>query len=107
MKTKNSISKLPAGDFQTIENAVNQFLSGKRACWAIPHTDRHTSNFYGDTPLCRFTRVELVETIAMYHENYGVSCSGYDDDGNETTGQSLEASIEEIIEDMTLDKPMV
>jgi len=59
MKTHNEIKTL-----------VANFLDGRGACYAIPGTEVHTSNFYGDTHICEFTADQLAGVIEMAQENW-------------------------------------
>ncbi len=81
-----------------IESAVQQFMGTRRVCYATPGTDRHTSNFYGDERICRFTRAELVALIECAAKNWT-------DSENDERPYSVEAVAEMIIDDMQLDRP--
>lgn len=76
-----------------IEAAVSEFMGSKRVAWATPGSSRHSSNFYGDTWLCRFTKSELVQCVECYWENYADQI------------ENIEAAISDILADMQLDKP--
>lgn len=82
---------------------VALFFGNRRVCWATPGTDRHSSNFYGDTHECRFTRSELEQCIAMFFENYGDSA--YDQESDEPQDMTIEQAIVEILNDMQFEKP--
>lgn len=85
-----------------IEESVNRFFGNRRVCFAKPGTDRHSSNFYGDTLVCRFTRSELVSTVECYHENYGDWPNG---ETGEQHSNTIQESIDEILDDMQFEKP--
>jgi len=81
-----------------IAAAVKQFMGARRVCYATPGTENHSSNFYGDTHICRFTRAELAGIIECALENWT-------DAENEHSHYSVERVVEMITSEMQFDRP--
>jgi hypothetical protein len=81
-----------------IAAAVKQFMGTSRVCYATPGTYAYSSNFYGDTHVCRFTRSELAGIIECALENWT-------NEEDEHSHYSVVEIIEMITDDMQFDRP--
>jgi hypothetical protein len=81
-----------------IAAAVKQFMGTRRVCYATPGTERHLSNFYGGTHVCRFNRSELAGIIECALENWT-------DVENEQRQYSVDQVVEMITGEMQFNRP--
>ena len=81
-----------------IAAAVKQFMGTRRVCYAAPGTENYSSNFYGDTLVCRFTRSELAGIIECALENWT-------DIENEHSHYSVKQTVKMITDEMQFDRP--
>lgn len=81
-----------------IKAAVNRFMGTRRFCYATPGTENHSSNFYGDTNVCRFTKSGLAGIIECAVENWT-------DPENEHEQYSVSEVVDMVTDDMQFDRP--
>lgn len=74
-------------------------MGTKRVCWATPGTENHSSNFYGDTHVCRFTRPKLCEIIECLYVNTFAT--------EDQPALSLAEATDEALGDMQFERPDV
>jgi hypothetical protein len=85
---------------QKIERAVKEFFNGRRFCYANPETETFATNFYGDTPVCKLTRRDVIMCIEMARDNWT-----WDDDDALDTDDREQMAIDHVLDDMQFDKP--
>ena len=88
--------KTTQAENEQITAAVDAFMGERKTCYAIPGTDNHSSNYYGDETICEFTAAELEGLIqgAIYD---------WRDENNDRL--AVGDVIDEIIGDMQTDRP--
>lgn len=79
-----------------IAAAVENFMGTRRVCYATPGTENHSSNFYGDTHVCRFTASDLAGIIEC-------ALGNWTDENSER--YSVGQVVEMITEDMQFYRP--
>lgn len=62
-----------------IEIAVNNFFGDNEFVWAIPGTENHTANFYGDTYSCKLDKQDVIDCINCAISSWNLE----DDEDNE------------------------
>lgn len=76
-------------------------MGKSRFCYATPGTERHSSNYYGDSRICRFTKSQLASVIEMSAENWFRHMDGE----HGTEPMPLTEVIDTVLGDMQFERP--
>ena len=80
---------------------IDKLFEDQEFVYAIPHTDNHCANFYGDTYVCELSKSDVVSCVDCARDQ---GWSAVEDDG-EYRDMTEDEIVDIILDDLQLDKP--
>jgi len=94
----NELIKEKLSNVNRINQAVDEFFekAGEEFVWAVPGTDNHSANFYGDENIIKLDSDDVFNCIVTAYENWYPDFSVEDEMGD---------AIESVLSDLQYDMP--